>query len=353
MRLLVDVLGAPESSGGMRLYAEEIIRAWNGIAPNDELTVIGGPWVKEAFDTRPGVSVIVAASGGTLRRILSQLVWVGLRYRSGRFSAVLSVSPMVTPLAPRSNRFVVVHDWRHLKNPSEFGIAQRFYRKFWRRSVATAATAFVISRKTALETGAIVPTAHAVMAQNGADHVRTWLPVDRAPVPAQIVTFGHHSNKRPELLIRAMAIVVESGHKDISLTVLGAQGGYRDSLRQLAKDFGVGDYCTFPGFVSDTEYQRLIQSASLVALVSSDEGFGLPVSEAGYFGIPCIATNDSGLDEVHGDAVFTTFPTGEALAQGILTVLQACPQGSVRRPIQSWRTTAAVMRSEVVAQVGK
>lgn len=352
MRLMFDVLGAPESSGGMRLYAESVINAWIEVAPNDELTVVGASWVEKAFAGHPKVTCVVMPSEGSTRRIVSQLLSVGRLYRMGSFAAILSVSPMVTPLAPKSNRFVVIHDWRHRKNPGEFGRVQLVYRKLWPTSVAAAAGVFVISRKTAMETAILVPRVRTVLAENGADHVRSWLPfTQRAGGPKEIVTFGHHSNKRPELLIHALALLVEQGHRDLALTVLGARGAYRETLVQLATRLGVDDYCRFPGFVSDAEYQRCIQSASVVALVSTDEGFGLPVSEAGFFGIPCIATTDSGLTDVHGEGVYAVAPTAEALAEGMLSIFDRAPLNRIQRPIHSWRTTAFTMRSEVVSRL--
>lgn len=351
MRIMFDVLGAPESSGGMRLYAESVISAWGEAAPDDAITVVGEEWIAEAFRSIPNIKPVVLPIGGSAVRILSQLFITGMLFLIGSYNAVVSVSPMVSPLIPQAKRFVVVHDWRHRKNPKEFGRAQRFYRHFWRASVSSAAGVFAISKKTARETRDLVPGARITLAVNGADHVSAWPIVGKAPgALRQILTFGHHSNKRPELLISALAFLAQQGHRDIELVVLGARGEYRDTLRQLAARLVVEDQCKFPGFVSDREYERYIQTASLVALVSSDEGYGLPVGEAGYFGIPCIATTDSGLADIHGDAVHAVAPTPDAVAEGVLAILSSCPSDSVRRPVHSWQTTAETMRSALISR---
>lgn len=354
MRILFDVLGAPESSGGMRLYAESVINAWAEAEAGDCITVVGERWIEGAFISNSRIQIVVVPKRGSVFRIVSQVVGSGVQFLLGTYDAAVSVSPIASPLIPKSKRFVVVHDWRHRKNPGEFGRFQRYYRQLWEKSVSSAATAFVISEKTAKETREFVPGARIVLAVNGSDHVRSWPLADRADEgPRQVLTFGHHSNKRPELLISGFASLVARGYRDYQLVVLGASGEYRDHLRHVASEMMVDDMCQFPGFVSEREYQEFVQKASLIALVSSDEGYGLPVAEAAYFGIPCLATTDSGLVDIHGDAVYAVAPTSEAIADGMLSLLASDPQSIPRRTAHSWQSTADAMRSTVSAHLSE
>lgn len=350
MRILFDVLGSPDKSGGMRLYAESLIRAWAAANPHDEIHVVGESWIQDAFHDCGNVSSIVYPPKGTVLRIFGQVIRAGLLFRRTGYDAAISVSPVISPLVPKSKRYVVVHDWRHLKNPAEFGRFQLLYRRLWKFSVARAAGVFVISSKTAKETSALVPAAKTCLAENGADHVMSWRKISRcSDTPRHVVTFGHHSNKRPELLISALAVTMHKETSDLHLTVLGAKGEYKEQLVRLARDLGVHNRLNFPGYVTQVEYERIIQTASLVALVSTDEGFGLPVTEAAYFGIPCIVTTDSGLSEVHGERVHAVAPTSVALAEGMRLLLDASPREPQRLPVNSWGMTAGIARSRVLS----
>ena len=59
---------------------------------------------------------------------------------------------------------------------------------------------------------------------------------------------------------------------------------------------------TFTGFVADDDLPALISSATVLAMPSKYEGFGLPILEAMACGTPVVASNAASLPEVGGDA---------------------------------------------------
>lgn len=65
------------------------------------------------------------------------------------------------------------------------------------------------------------------------------------------------------------------------------------------------------GYVSDAELVNLYQGALFAVYPSQYEGFGLPVLEAMWFGVPVITTSTSSLPEVGGDAVLYVPPLDE------------------------------------------
>ncbi len=350
MRLVLDVLGAPRDSGGMRLFAEEIVRSWLEEFEDDELVVIGGSWIRRVLGDLPRLRTWVVPGEGIVGRALGQQVAPAVGYWVTRADAVLSVSPIVSSLVPRAVRYCVVHDWRHLKNPGEFGGAQRAYRRLWRASVRRAAGVGVISPKTLEETSAVEPRARVALTENGHDHPRRWdVDVRREDPGHRLVTFGHHVNKRPELVVRAVAGLgtVEGW----SLTVLGARGTEAERLRELAVSLGVAEQVRLPGFVSTTEYRALVSTCDVVVMASTDEGFGLPVVEAKYFGIPVVATSDSGLGHVHGATVELAPATPEGIREALERVLR---DGGASRPgradVRSWRQTCADLRGMIAAR---
>lgn len=343
MRVVFDVSGAPATSGGMRLYAEELIRAWAENAPQDGLVVFGGRWAEDAFsDLRSVKRVVPTKNDSVLRRAYGQLITAGLLFQRLRADILISVSPIVSPLAPRGRRVCVIHDWRHIKRPEEFSAPQRLYRRLWRWSAERAGAAIAISEKTGRESSEIASRGTYVVVPNGRDHARRWAvpSAGQRPDAPTAVTFGHHANKRPELVIDAVAAARASG-VDLRLVVLGARGSYADELAVRARAQRVEGVVTFPGFVSEQEYHRIVSTSSVVVLASSDEGFGLPVAEAEYFGIPAVVSSDSGLQEIHPGAIVSD-PSPTALADALASALA----GPARPSMMSggWSETADEVR---------
>lgn len=355
MKFVLDALGAPASSGGMRLYADGVIRGWVQAQPDDILTIVGAKWLSEEFADHASVRVVHWPNDSAVTRIFGQFFVTAAVMWWTRSAAIISLSPIVTPMVGRRRRVCVVQDWRHIKNPHEFGRAQLAYRKFWESSVSRAGAVVTMSQKTQAETQELVPSARSSVVETGRDYVRYW-PVDE-DVPRSIkdldgsrliLTFGHHSNKRPDLLIDALGMLDRSLLPSICLVVLGARGPYQEKLRALAIERGVLDYCRFPGFVEEAEYRRLVRSASLIALVSSDEGFGLPVAEANYLGIPALVTTDSGLDEIHESGIVVAEPNPASVARAITKAIENDVQMPGRGALTTWSDTAFGIRRSAV-----
>ena|GEM_PF-3569919 len=349
MRLLIDTLGAPERSGGMRLYAEELVKAWAELDLGDELHVVGYPWTSSAFEGHP---VRVHEVPETVAiRIAGQWLYTPYVARRIRADAVLSVSLVASPLVGNRPRLCTVHDWRHLVRPEEFGWLQRAYRRSWVWSTNHADLAIQISHKTDEETARIAPRARRAVVENGQDHARRWPVVDIPDTHERpVVTFGHHANKRPDLVIRALAEAFETSGIRTQLTVLGARGEYADELSRLGTELGLDGWLELPGFVEEEEYQRRIQGASAIVLASTDEGFGLPVSEGAYFGITVISTDDNGIDRIHGDRATVVPPTSSALAEAMNAALVGGRLAG-RLVGNTWRETAVQIRTQVLALV--
>lgn len=348
MRVLIDAMGAPEDSGGMNVYARELIASWAEAYVDDELIVVAGPWADKAFADNPNVAVHAVVGRATVTRTWTQLVMSGVRYRVHRAEALLSVTAIASPLVPARRRAVTIHDWRHRTRPAEFGAAQRMYRGLWRISVRRAGTTIAISEKTGHETLRFAGARRLVVVENGGDHPRRWPAVERRTDGSPtVLTYGHLPNKRPEAVIRAMALLQD---QDARLIVLGATGAYRDSLRRLAESCGVAARVDLPGFVPEADYRGLLSTAGVVVLNSSDEGFGLPVVEAEYFGIPVVAAADSGLPSIHPDRLIVADPGATSLAVAIGEALTTGGRSFPPRP--SWRQTASAIREALLLAAG-
>jgi len=347
MRLVIDAMGAPDSSGGMNLYARELMQSWSEAFPDDELIIVAGEWAQSLQLRSTKTRVVRIARGDVGSRLWTQAIVSGVIARRADADALLSLSPIASFAFPRSRTFAVVHDWRHKLRPSEFSWAQRGYRRLWELSLARVQRPFAISTKTAHETTMYARRSDTIIVENGGDHPRRWAPI--APVSGgglRLLTYGHFNNKRPEGVIDAIAELRARGF-EASLTIIGARGEYREALRSRANDLNLGANITLPGWVDDTAYHTLVQQTSVLVLNSSDEGFGLPVLEASYFGIPVVAATDSGLGEIHGDRVILSQPDGPSIAAAV-----AAANASARHqtPAQTWRKTATQVRNAIIAE---
>jgi glycosyltransferase involved in cell wall biosynthesis len=74
------------------------------------------------------------------------------------------------------------------------------------------------------------------------------------------------------------------------------------------KELGVEDRVTFTGFIDDDDLPALMSAATVLAMPSKYEGFGLPILEALACGTPVVASNAASLPEVGGDAVLYAWP---------------------------------------------
>lgn len=114
--------------------------------------------------------------------------------------------------------------------------------------------------------------------------------------------FWEHKNHA--MLLTAFSIFRKT-HPDskLKLVCTGAQGSSSEKFINLVNRMGLSDWVIYPGFLSPTEYDCILNSAFALIFPSLYEGFGIPVLEAMASGIPVICSNVTSLPEVGGDAV--------------------------------------------------
>lgn len=353
MKLIYDVIGVSPRSGGVETVARELLHAWTQQYPDDEVIVVGTRWESLSDEVASRVRWISWPTRSLVWRVIGQLLFVPLLMRLHRADVLLATLPVLSPLSPNRRSFVFSYDWRHLKNPQEFPVLRRAYRSIWRSSINRAATTFCISQKTLNETAIVAPRSILVLAELAGDHALRW-EAETSQVPRAlsgngdvVVTFGHLNNKRPDLVIAALATLDCTVAPD--LIVLGASGSLRETLRKLASAQGVAEKVHFPGFVPDREFQAIMKRATCVVLASSDEGFGLPVAEALSLGLPVVVTSDSGLEEIFGHAVTAVAAEPEALGRAISDALTPGTTACHQSAMHSWRDTATVVHQSIAS----
>ena len=122
-------------------------------------------------------------------------------------------------------------------------------------------------------------------------------------------------------LIRCFsALVRETGIDDLNLVLVGAKGwSYESIFDALAEEKIPTGRVILPGYVSDEDLAPLYSGALAFVYPSLYEGFGLPPLEAMKSGTPVIASDNSSLPEVMGDAgIMAPADDRDALCQAML-----------------------------------
>jgi phosphatidyl-myo-inositol dimannoside synthase len=112
-------------------------------------------------------------------------------------------------------------------------------------------------------------------------------------------------------------------HPDAELWIVG-DGDGRPGLEALARRLGVADAIHFPGALADAELGAAYAAATVFAMPSRREGFGLVFAEAMAHGLPCIASREDAGSEVvvHGQTGFHVDPDDPAeLTRRLLQLL--------------------------------
>lgn len=140
--------------------------------------------------------------------------------------------------------------------------------------------------------------------------------------PFLLYVGGLNPRKNVAQLIWAFSkVYLELPHHH-QLVIPGDDGRHREELQSLVNNLHLNDDVIFPGFVPDSDLPYFYNASDLFVYPSLYEGFGLPPLEAMASGTPVIASNQSSLPEVVGEAALMVHPMDSlGLSQEIYRVL--------------------------------
>ncbi|HEX7738432.1 MAG TPA: glycosyltransferase [Marmoricola sp.] len=312
MRLVVEAMAA--DFGGIRTYVEWLLRTWGTAFPDDDLLVVtrADSDLDTAEHRRRAITVPRPAALG--RPLTQSLLTPGI-VRDFGADAVLATLPSTGFRHPGVPLAVVVHDLRHDIQPEQFSRSRRLLRRVsYRRTYALADGFIAVSQRTLDDLTRLYPdtaTRPSIVVHHGADHALEW---HGRPGSGPAVTFAHHTNKNPDLVIDAWAIAQSRGVRLPHLMVVGA-GAQRDRLAARIRDKDLADRVSVAGYLPNAEFNALMGSASMIVFPSDFEGFGMPVLEGMLRRVPVVAGPDPAVLEVSGGHAFVmTEWTAAALA---------------------------------------
>lgn len=151
------------------------------------------------------------------------------------------------------------------------------------------------------ETAVLPITLYAGRYQLPSDPDLTRQIVSRAP---NLLFIGRlAANKRQEDLVKLLYFL-RRVRPEAHLYLVGErwQSGYAAWVTDLAEELGVSDGLTLTGKVSQTEMVTYLKSVDLYVSMSEHEGFGVPLIESMYLGLPVMAYAAAAVAETLGGA---------------------------------------------------
>ena len=160
--------------------------------------------------------------------------------------------------------------------------------------------------------------------------------------------------KGHELVLDAFSRLWSDGHK-FNLVVIGKKGWLVDDLadRLTACSRTESHLFWFEG-ASDEFLERAYEASSCLIAASEAEGFGLPLIEASFHGLPVLARDIEVFREVAGEAaLYFDGDSAESLVDGVLGWVDAHTNRKVPDPrsmrVMSWTQSAEALLEQLMA----
>jgi glycosyltransferase involved in cell wall biosynthesis len=129
-------------------------------------------------------------------------------------------------------------------------------------------------------------------------------------------------------LLKAFELLLQNNPQDLYLIIVG-QKSNKPTLKDdavfemVAASSLLKEHVIFTGYLTDSQTAQLYKQAALYVFPSVNEGFGIPILEAFAHRVPVLASNNSCLPEVAGNAAISFDPYNpDALSTLIAQTLQ-------------------------------
>lgn len=306
----------PGETGGMELYARELVPALTESDPSLEVTAFINREAAEAgLELGSGVRMVVVPV-----QARNRVGWVrgeqqylpGLATRRG--VDVLHSLASTAPAWGAFARVTTIHDLIYRRFPeAHFGLRTLGMRVLVPLAARRSHLVIAVSRSTArdLEHFLHLPEAkiEVIPQGHGDPPHRPAPPEDEASVrqrwqlgerPVVLTLSAKRPVKNLARLLEALALMPTERRP--VLIMPGYPTPYEEELRHRVEELGLRDDVRMPGWVSDGQIEGLWRVAGCFVFPSLYEGFGAPVLEAMRRGVPVACSNRSSLPEVAGDA---------------------------------------------------
>jgi len=141
----------------------------------------------------------------------------------------------------------------------------------------------------------------------------------REPGPYFLSIAENRPHKNLELMLRAFKIVVDREKIHGIKFVLVGSGV--ENLRPVCEELELEKNVLLAGKVSDMELRTLLAGAKSLVFPSLYEGFGIPLVDAMYFGVPIITSNITSTCEIAKDVAILIDPRSKTELANAMSLL--------------------------------
>jgi len=185
------------------------------------------------------------------------------------------------------------------------------------------------------------------------DSPRVRAPITRNPAAGlRLLAIGTlEPRKNYPRLLRALRAAAAAGHEGRlpQLTIVGRRAGFAELDAEIERLAAEAGNVSLRDHVTDEELHDLLAASDATVFASWEEGFGLPVLESLWRGLPCLCHDGSAMAEVApGGGVLAVDMLDEAaIAEGLRRLadepglLASLSAEAVARPIRDWDGYAA------------
>jgi glycosyltransferase involved in cell wall biosynthesis len=134
--------------------------------------------------------------------------------------------------------------------------------------------------------------------------------------------------KDNDTFFKAIALMVNKGHTDIQVTVIGNNSFFDltkanvDSFLSLAEKYRIVEYCNFIPYVERKDLPVQYYNHNVFVSTSIAETFGVAICEAMSTGMPVISTSSGGVDDTITDdsGIKVEIRDAEAIAEALISI---------------------------------
>ncbi|RZK63538.1 MAG: glycosyltransferase family 1 protein [Pedobacter sp.] len=335
LRIGFDGKRAANNLTGLGNYSRSLIEALSKQFPETQYLVYS-PKVKssrqiDAFFEAENIKLKLPINGTFLWRSLNILKDL-LRDKVQVFHGLSHEIPFAIQHT-KIKSIVTIHDLIFLRYPQYYKFIDRKLYEWKSRSACKRADRIIaISEKTKadiIEFYGINPEKIEVIYQSCDDSFKTAFPqttLDKIRTTYKLpqkylLNVGTIENRKNlKLIVQALKDVNE----EYKLVVIGKKTAYFKEVEKEIKLLGLSNRIIFLTNIPFEDLPGIYQMASVFVYPSFYEGFGIPIIEALYSGIPTIAASGSCLEEAGGpDSIYVNPNDPEGLSTAITRVLSS------------------------------
>jgi glycosyltransferase involved in cell wall biosynthesis len=207
------------------------------------------------------------------------------------------------------------HDLQHIHLPKLFIPFTRLKRELLYRKFCEQADAVVVmtqwgkqdvmqhygiaENKLKIVPWAPLNPAYTVPSKQEIENMRSQLALPDTFIFYPAKTWAH---KNHIALLEALVIIRQRHGLRVPLVSSGSFTPFFSKIQKRIKKLQLSEQTTFLGFVSPIELQCLYQLCQCMVFPSQFEGWGLPITEAFFAGVPVTCSNATSLPQLVGDA---------------------------------------------------